>query len=300
MKVLITGASGFIGINLQEYFIRHCVQFETLSIRLGDEFSINDDITAVIHLAGKAHDLNNAVDENEYYRVNTDLTKEIYLEFCKSKAKVFIYISSVKAVEDNPSNIIDEKTLPRPKTPYGKSKLAAEEYLAKNRISDKSLFILRPCMVHGPNNKGNLNVLYKFVNKGIPYPFGCFSNLRSYLSVDNLCFIIKELIINDKISSGIYMVSDDDEISTNDVVKLIGETLNRNIKILNLPKFFVFFLVRFGDLFSLQLNSVNLQKLTGSYIVSNEKIKAALGKQFPVNTKTGLIKTFESFLKIKQ
>ena len=152
MKVLITGGSGFIGTNLQRYFVQHNVKFESVSLRGENKTYINNDISAVVHLAGKAHDLKKTPDENEYYKINTNLTQEIFDEFCKSSAHLFIYLSSVKAVADNPNDIIDEDTNANPMTPYGKSKLAAEHYINKNKVLNKRVFILRPCMVHGPNN----------------------------------------------------------------------------------------------------------------------------------------------------
>src|ERR1700733_11450963 len=83
-------------------------------------------------------------------------------------------------------------------------------------------------MIHGPGNKGNLNLLYKFVKKGIPYPLAGFNNKRSFLSVENLCFVINELINNDCIESGIYNVSDDEALSTNQVVSILAKSLNVN------------------------------------------------------------------------
>ena len=118
-------------------------------------------------------------------------------------------MSSVKAVADEVVGVLDESVIPSPVTAYGKSKLAAEKYLLSQKPSKgKRVYILRPCMIHGPGNKGNLNLLYNFVKKGIPYPFGSFENKRSFVSIDNLCFVIKELIENKNITSGVYNISD--------------------------------------------------------------------------------------------
>ena len=150
-------------------------------------------------------------------------------------------------------------------------------------------------MIHGPNNKGNLNLLYRFVSKGIPYPFGKYSNRRSFVSVENLCFIIKELIDNAKIESGIYNIADDISLSTIDLVKVISEVLCKPTRILKLPKLFVRFIAKVGDLFPIPINSERLLKLTENYEVSNLKIKNAIQKKLPLSSNEGIKKTIASF-----
>src|SRR5690606_27975560 len=109
-----------------------------------------------------------------------------------------------------------------PLTPYGKSKLEAELYLLAQKLPErKRLFIIRPCMIHGPGNKGNLNLLYKVVEKGIPWPLAAFHNERSFLSIDNLSFLIEKMLMHTDLASGVYNFADDDALSTNSLVKLI-------------------------------------------------------------------------------
>src|SRR5690606_31466401 len=104
---------------------------------------------------------------------------DLYDWYLKSKATKFIYASSVKAIADSVEGELTEDTPARPLTAYGISKLKAEEYIQQLSLgmTSKAFYILRPCMVHGPGNKGNLNLLYKFVTKGIPYPLGAFNNV---------------------------------------------------------------------------------------------------------------------------
>ena len=103
----------------------------------------------------------------------------------------------------------------------------AEEYIQSQHLPEgKSYYILRPCMIHGTGNKGNLNLLYKFVKKGIPYPLAVFDNQRWFLSVENLCFIISEIIDRDNIPGGIYHIADDETLSTNEVVSILASSLN--------------------------------------------------------------------------
>lgn len=296
-KTLITGASGFVGQNLLNYFSLN--QLETLSISLrNSKFDHSPhEIYAFVHLAGKAHDFKNVSSEKEYYEINTELTKTVFNIFLQSDASVFIIISSVKAVADSIEGQLLENCTPNPITHYGKSKLLAEQYiLSKNIPEGKRVYILRPCMIHGPGNKGNLNLLYNIVSKGFPWPLGAFENKRSFCSIDNLCFIIKELILNNQVPSGVYNIADDEPISTNDLIRLISVNRRKKLQIWIIPQFLIKFFSKLGDLFKLPFNSERLSKLTETYVVSNHKIKKAINKPLPLNTKVGLMKTFNSFL----
>ena len=205
-------------------------------------------------------------------------------------------MSSVKAVADVVQSVLIEDTIPNPITVYGKSKLAAEIYILSKEIpGNKRVYILRPCMIHGPNNKGNLNLLYSFVSKGIPYPFGKYVNKRSFVSVENLCFIINELIDNSKIESGIYNIADDISLSTTDLVQVMSEVLCKPTRVLKLPKLFVRFMAKVGDFLPIPINSERLLKLTENYEVSNLKIKKAIQKKLPLSSNEGIKKTVISF-----
>ena len=301
---IITGNKGFVGLNLVEYFIKE--KKETLGVSRSpkkDELNYKtlsldalNKAKSCIHLAGKAHDLKKTSNENDYFEANTELTKNLFDLFLKSECDVFIYMSSVKAVADAVEGILTEDVSPKPITAYGKSKLAAENYILSKEIpSTKRVYILRPCMIHGPNNKGNLNLLYTFVSKGIPYPFGSYENKRSFVSVDNLCFIINELLENKTIPSGIYNIADDASLSTNELVKIIGKTIGKKVKVLKVPKFVIHFFAKIGDILPLPINSERVQKLTENYEVSNYKIKKAIKKELPLSSEKGIVKTIASF-----
>jgi nucleoside-diphosphate-sugar epimerase len=291
-RVSITGAHGFVAESFKFHFKSSCSFNEYIR---DTDFKIKDD-SVVLHLAGRAHDLKNTSTPDNYYIVNTDLTKEVYDSFLASDAKIFITLSSVKAVADDVEGVLTEDHAPNPITHYGKSKLLAEQYIFSKDIPvGKRFYILRPCMIHGPGNKGNLYLFYKLVSKNIPWPLGSFENNRSFCSIDNLMFIFKELIEREDIPSGIYNVADDDPLSTNDLIRLIAQSQNRVPKLLNISKKLIEGVASIGDKLHLPLNSERLQKLTSSYVVSNAKIKAALGKPLPVSSREGLLKTFQSF-----
>ncbi len=159
----------------------------------------------------------------------------------------------------------------------------------------KNFFILRPCMIHGPGNKGNLNLLYNVVKKGIPYPLGAFENRRSFCSIDNLSFVINGLITND-VASGIYNVCDDETVSTNELIQLISTSLGKQSRIWRINKSLIELAAKAGTLLHLPLNTERLQKLTENYVVSNAKIKNALGiTHMPVQAAKGLERTLKSF-----
>ncbi len=296
MKVLIIGSSGFVGNNLKNYLKANKITFVCLSIRERVPEKFNDDIGVVIHLAGMAHDLKGTRKESEYYYVNLGLTEKVYSAFCNSKAHTFVFMSSVKAVADQlGKEKLSEETKPAPKTAYGASKLAAERYLELNRKEKTRLIILRPCMIHGPGNKGNLNLLYNWINSGLPFPLGSFKNSRSYLGIENLCFVLKEIITKHSVGSGTYNVSDDGVISTVELVRLIYKITERKEKIWDVPSSLVKFLTYLGDKIRIPLNTERLNKLTESYTVNSEKLKMAIGKELPNTLTESLTTTINSF-----
>lgn len=297
-KIIVTGSSGFVGKNLCPYL--NSLGFEVKKLSLRDERwkeEISQDVYAIIHLAGLAHDIKNTRQEDDYFKVNRDLTQELFRVFSESNCEKFIYFSSVKASADSlGERILKEEDPPKPGTPYGKSKLEAERLIitASENLPNKKYYILRPTMIHGPGNKGNLNLLYKMISKGIPYPFGAFNNLRSFLSIDNLNFIVGELCTN-AIPSGIYNLADDEPLSTIDLIHIINEGIGKKSNTLKVSKKFVKLIAKVGDVLPIPFNSEKLKKLTESYQVSNEKILKTLGKKLPLASKEGLLKTIQSF-----
>jgi len=152
-------------------------------------------------------------------------------------------------------------------------------------------------MIHGPGNKGNLNLLYKVVSKRIPWPLGAFDNRRSFTSIDNLCFVIDSFVSGD-IKPGIYHMADDEPLSTNELIEVICEAMGRKAQIGYLPKKLMNGLAWMGGKLHLPLNPERLRKLTENYVVSNAKIKAALGiESMPITAREGLRRTIKSFQK---
>ena len=320
MNILITGIHGFIGSN----FIRALRDKHTLygldiifpcRDGVSQTFSWRDieptsfpfqtlpQFDAIIHLAGKAHDTKNQSAAQSYFDINTGLTQKIFDFFLESSAKKFIFFSSVKAAADSVvGDMLTEDVIPAPAGAYGESKIKAEEYIKEHleySTTEKQVYILRPCMIHGPGNKGNLNLLYNVVKKGIPWPLGDFDNRRSFTSIDNLCYVIEGLL-NQDVPTGIYHMGDDEALSTNELIAIMCEAMEKQPRIWKMNKRFMEACAGLGTLFHLPLNTERLRKLTENYVVSNAKIKAVLGiDKLPVTAKEGLMKTIRSFEETK-
>lgn len=309
MKILITGVHGFVGNNLVEALkrdntiygldivspLKDGVRF-TFSWDYLDKSNEIPEVDAIIHLAGKAHDTKNESAADVYFKVNTDLTKRIFDWFLKqAKCKKFVFFSTAKAAADRVEGVLTEDVVPAPVGPYGESKIAAEKYILSNMPSDKQVYIFRPCMIHGPGNKGNLNLLYGFVKKGIPWPLGAFENRRTFTSVENICFAVNGVLTKD-VPSGIYNMGDDEALSTNELIEEICKSLGKKAHIWKFPKGMMTGFAKIGGWLHLPLNPDRLQKLTENYVSSNAKIKAALGvEKMPVDARTGMQTTLESF-----
>lgn len=329
MNILITGIHGFVGSNLVKALALENTIYGldiatpekegVVKTFLWEDLERADfpNIDAVIHLAGKAHDTRNKSAADVYFKVNTGLTQRIFDWYMRnSKATKFIFFSTVKSAADRvEGEFLTEDCIPTPVGPYGESKIKAEDYIIEHFapealkrpfhnfddtdavVNGKQVYIMRPCMIHGPGNKGNLNLLYGVVSKGIPWPLGAFENRRSFTGIGNLCMVIEGLLTKE-VPSGIYHMGDDEALSTNELIEVICETLGKKAHIWKVPKGLMNGLAKLGGWLHLPLNPLRMQKLTENYVVSNAKIKAALGiRQMPFRAKDGLRETIKSFIK---
>ena len=317
MKILITGAYGFVGTNLCKYLSEKGHECDALDIPAARregvpyahfytweaidpavqpstshlDLSVYD---AVVHLAGKAHDLKKVSSEQSYFDINVGLTERIFSAFRKEVEKAggqrtFIYFSSSKASADGNA--------------YGRSKLAAEEYLKKantplsTSTSSLHLCILRPAMIHGPGNKGNLNLLWGIARRGLPWPLAAFENKRSFTSIGNICAAVEALCEDkvEKVGGGgqqncsTFFVADDEMLSTNRLIELIAEVCGKKAKLWRIPKGLMRFAAKIGDILHLPLNTERIEKLTEDSFVDNSKLKTALGwPQMPIRAEEGM------------
>lgn len=301
MKIAIFGSSGFIGKNLLKS-LKLKTELQEISLRNTSwRNNINIDTNVFINLVGKAHDHKGTVTEKDYYYANVELAENIFEIFKKSNADLFIHISSIAALEEFESTKpLVESDECHPFSVYGQSKRKAEQWLINQSLSgNKKLIIIRPPMVHGPGDKGNLGLLYNIISKGIPYPLASFKNERSFISIDNFIFYIEEIIEkSNSLENGIYHISDNETVSTSKIVEIIKEVLQKKIPNISVPKLIIKKLARIGDFIPLPFNTNRLKKMTNALVVSNQKINAALTvRQLPFSAEEGLIKTIKSFKK---
>lgn len=282
----MTGSHGFVGSNLIEAFesTYNIIRWDAREDRPLPECD------AVIHLAGLVHDVKQSEgrwEKEDYFRVNTELTKRIYNRFLDSGAKKFIFLSSIKAQDGDTAYAISKR----------EAELAISEKEEVRKQLGKQVYILRPCMIHGKGNKGNLNLLVKWVKKGLPWPLAAFENKRSFASMGNVAYVVSELLKKDA-ESGIYSICDDEAVSTNELIEFICECLEKKVHLWRIPHVVMKCIAKIGDTLHLPLNTERLGKLTENYTVNNREIKLALGiDRMPVDAKEGLRESIRSLIK---
>ena len=299
MRVVVTGANGFIGRAL-------CARLGTVGhdviavVRRRDDsltsfgrLAVVPDYHApnawretlsgnevVIHLAARAHraDASDARTRNEFRRVNVDATRSLTTQAVAAGIQHIIYMSSIKAcaecslLDNDKLEIIDQHTAPRPTGPYGESKLAAERLLAEMcERSGISLTIFRPPLVYGPGVRGNLATLLNAILRGLPLPFGSIKNQRSLIHREHLIDAIM-LAFTTKLTGTSLFTLSDCVLSTSELVRLMAAGLRRPAYLIPCP---VSVLRMLGKL--TRTNAVS--RLTESLVVDSDAIRRELGWQ---------------------
>ena len=308
MKILITGHTGFIGGHLTPALIakNHAVtgigrhiepalahpQLHQIQISSLEEYTDWDrsliGVDTVIHLAARAHILADRVEDPaaEFFRVNTQGTINLVKAAIQAGVKHFIFISSIGAITTLSRDILTETTACQPDTPYGISKLAAEAALIELcQNTSMSWTILRPTLVYGPGNPGNMLRLLKLVNSQLPLPLGSIDNQRSFLYIDNLIDAIITCLDRPNAKNQIFLVSDGQNISTPALIRHLADLLNTRSILLPIPVPVLRLLAKIAG------KSSELDRLLESLVVSNEKIATTLNWQPPYSIERGLAVT---------
>jgi len=244
MKILVTGASGFIG-----NFLLAALRDAAHEVRAASRSRVAQrgidyvsapelgpdadwgrallEVDAVIHLAGRAHVPSKNADaetEEVYFRINTEGTRALAEQAAAAGAKHFVFLSSCHAVAAESEVQITEKTQSNPLTAYGRSKLEAER-VTREALSNTACAwtILRPPLVYGKGNKANFGLLLKLVKSGIPLPLASVRNRRSFVYVENLVDVIVACLGNPKAYGKTYLPSDGEDVSTPELIRKIAK-----------------------------------------------------------------------------
>lgn len=311
-KVLVTGATGFVGRSLVPALIQaghevrcavtkkvDCLTAEQVVIQRlelqSDWSEALDGIDIVIHLAARVHIMadNSESPLDEYCKVNSIATKNLAKQAAKNKVKRFLFLSSIKVngeftVEGEP---FTEESVPQTDDPYGLSKLYAEQYLQDiSKQTGMEVVIIRPPLIYGPGVKANFLKMIQLVDKGWPLPFGKVNNKRSFIFIENLVSALCTVAIAPKAANQIYLVADDETSSLTNLLTVLAKEMNLKPRLFSVP---VNLMV--GVLKLLQLNNLNI-RLFGSLEVNNSKIKSDLKWSPPFSSTQAFQRTVKWYL----
>lgn len=318
--ILVTGATGFIGQHLVSRLksmdypltlaVRNRKKGHDANLRVVDVGDIDSEtdwqealqgVHVVIHLAARAHQLNDTATNPEqlFEDINTKGTQNLVRQSIYAGVDHFIFVSSIGAMATLSEHILTDESACQPDTPYGRSKLAAEKALIElNHNSNMAWTILRPTLVYGPGNPGNMERLMKLVKTGLPLPFGSFQNRRSFIYVGNLVDIILKVVSHPNAKNQIFLCSDGDDLSTAELIQRIAKCANRPCYLLPIPLSFLRLGGEFLDIIqqilrrSLSINSETIMRLMGSLWVDNSKLHSLLDWTPPYSIEDGLRQTF--------
>lgn len=281
--ILMTGATGFAGCNIAAWFLHRDYRIiapgrmrpadnrlEFHQISRIDRYTFWEEmlrgVDAVVHLAGRAHQMREKPDSYHlYFETNFEGSVNLALQAAKQGVKRFIFVSSIKAmISDACETALTENTPCNPLEPYGQSKLKAEIELKK--ISEETgmeLVILRPPLIYGPGVKGNFESLVRLVKNFGILPLGGLTNRRSLLAIDNLASAIETAMLSATTPGKTYLLSDGEEISTTELVTRIAAVFNPACRIISLPRWLWLLSSR------IPLLSVKIARLEGSLPVDS-------------------------------
>jgi nucleoside-diphosphate-sugar epimerase len=309
-KILVTGANGFVGLNIYKHLIKLNYSVKGI-IRNLDNTLINCDskyisvgnidaetnwdnalegVDCIIHCAGKAHAMNKEVELDIYRKVNRDGTKHLAEQAVKAKIKRFIFLSSVKVNGESTGNsdgpkIFTNDDMPNPQDNYAISKFEAEQALWE--VSSKTgleVVVVRLPLVYGHGAKGNLDRLIKIIYSRIPLPLGGLQNKRSLIGIDNLIDILVRCVEHPDIAGKTFLISDGEDLSATKLIHLIAAAMDQPAKLFTVPTFLLKFL---GFIIGKQNE---IKRLTDSLQIDNSYVREILNWTPPVSVEEGIIK----------
>ncbi|MCH7337295.1 MULTISPECIES: NAD-dependent epimerase/dehydratase family protein [unclassified Acinetobacter] len=316
MKILVTGATGFVGHALISNLIKKAeYKIFILSRNFDERFpsnveqivgnsegsffktSVPKHIDTIVHLAGRAHILNEQVDNplHEFREVNVEGTLHLAHQALENKVKRFIFMSSIgvngSSTIDKPFNELDE---PHPHADYAVSKLEAEQALKELfKNTETELVIIRPPLVYASNAPGNFARLLKLASTNLPLPFSGVNNKRSFIALDNLVDFIECCIKHPCAKNELFLISDNEELSTKQLVTYLRQGMAKSPNLIYVPNF----VMKLG---AICLGKMKLyEQLFGSLEVDASKAKTLLGWQPPLNAISAVRQAGEAYSKLK-
>lgn len=234
MKILITGASGFIG----KYFIekyKKNYDINTFSFQKDNIDNLDlKNIDYILHLSALVHQMGGASKE-KYEKVNVIQTLELAKKAKEFGIRQFVFMSTIKVYGEETNISYTENTICTPIDEYGKSKLKAEKLLLELETDDFKVSVIRTPIVYGYGVKANIKSLINLINKVPILPFRNIQNKRSMVYIGNLCHLVDIICIQKK--KGIFLASDDEILSTSQFIRLIAKSLNKKIYLFKIPFF---------------------------------------------------------------
>ncbi len=274
-NVLVTGSNGYLGSSFINQY-KNKYKFENFSLLTQKLEDINfDSVDIVLHCAALVHQKIEHSYE-KYHEINVEYPLKLAKLAKENGVKQFVFISTI-AVYGEDEEKLDENTVCNPITPYGKSKLAAEKELLKLNDDNFVVSVIRPPMVYGKNAPGNIDSLIKLVKKLPIIPLGGIENKRSFISIQNLCHMIDEIITQQK--SGIFLASDDESLSTTRLIELIAKNLDKKVYLVKI--------LFFETLLKIVKPSFH-KRLYGSLEVDNAITKEKLNLKNPYSVEDGI------------
>jgi UDP-glucose 4-epimerase len=237
IRILITGANSFIGTNFRRFSKYREIEEVSLSLYKPEDIDYSQ-YDVILHLAAIVHQ-SKKIHDNEYFSVNKDLCLKVAENAKKAGVRQFVFLSTLKVYGDFNSdhNIRTENSPCFPDDSYGKSKYEAEIGLKKIEDDNFTVSIIRPSLVYGAGVKANMLSIVKLIGFFPILPFGSISNKRNFIYIENLVGFIDRII--EKRASGVFIVKDDDAISTTQLVSYLAENLGRKMTLFKLPEFFI-------------------------------------------------------------